>query len=279
MILVVGSLPVDSGKTTLARALVTEARSRGIDIGVSKPVTAVSGWYRYPVIERSREMGVLVGNDASLLHQAAGSSDPVELESPLISLLMPPDPDGLEWRYGTYSAINPMGKTVAIRLSDIQRTSHWHLPDNIGRLPRALQEEVVSLIASLRPPSEAVDRGGAEEILSGSRESIESAVRWITQRHELTVVESYSNAACPALACLGAWAVVVVAPGKAGLIDGSRYVKAFELRAGLSGHWQITTDNLLGLVTPEESLELLPGDGGCERAAEEVIDRWCERDR
>ncbi|WP_231845533.1 hypothetical protein [Pyrococcus abyssi] len=50
-VLIVGVLPYDSGKTTLAIKLVREAIEEGFDVGVSKPVGGFNGWYLRVSIE------------------------------------------------------------------------------------------------------------------------------------------------------------------------------------------------------------------------------------
>jgi len=58
--LIVGLLPYDSGKTTFARSLVKELVESGVDVGILKPISGISGWYQYDYIVKSIEMDFLL---------------------------------------------------------------------------------------------------------------------------------------------------------------------------------------------------------------------------
>lgn len=52
-ILVNGLLPQNSGKTTFALSVVKVLKEIGMDVGVSKLVSGINGWYQYECIEKS----------------------------------------------------------------------------------------------------------------------------------------------------------------------------------------------------------------------------------
>ncbi len=260
MILVVGSLPDNSGKTTVASSIISYARENGVDVGVFKPVTAVNGWYHYEVVERSRELGVLTGNDVFRLHQAAESEDPLEIESPLTSLMMPPDPDLVEWRRTSRSAVNPLGQTVLIRGSTPEGTDHHSIGGNMKRLPPLLKGKVEEMLESLDPAPEPITQEEARGVLTASNKSADDCLDWLSDRHELMVIESYSNAAAPSVGALNCEAVVAVAPGKAAVFEGDRYRSVFSAKRETRGFWQLTTEDVLTLLTPLSTFDLAPGD-------------------
>lgn len=139
MILVIGSLPDGSGKTTFAESLVSEMRDAGIDVGVSKPFCSSNGWYHYEVIEKSKEFGFLVGRDILKLHDAAKSRDEIEMENPVASLTVPPDLEKLEWNFSQYQfSINQL---VVMRVTD-ERTHHFLVSSNLDILSGMLREEI-----------------------------------------------------------------------------------------------------------------------------------------
>lgn len=260
MILVVGSLPDNSGKTTVATSIIAHARENGVDVGVFKPVTAVNGWYHHEVVERSKELGVLTGNDVFRLHEAAESSDPLEIESPLTSLMMPPDPDLVDWRRTSRSAVNPLGQTVLIRSSGPEQTAHYSIAENMKKLPGLLKSEIEELLGSLDPAPQSVSQEEARAVLTTSSRSLDDCLHWLSDRHELMVIESYSNAAAPSVGSLDCDAVVAVAPGKAALFEGERYRSVFSAKRETRGFWQLTTDDVLSLLTPLSTFDLAPGD-------------------
>jgi len=263
MILVVGLLPYDSGKTTLAKSLVLKARELGVDVGVSKPITAVNGWYQYESVLRSMELGVLVGNDIYSLHSAANSSDPIEVEGAVVSLLMPPDPERIGWQSSAYTALSLFDQVVCIRVTEIgsegvEETRHFYAPSNIHKLSDTLKSEVQKLLDSLRPEAVEVTQEQVEGILLNSYKLADDCLKCITEKHSLVVVESYSNAAAPAQSSLDAKIVIAVAPGKAAIYDGELYRKALMAISGIKEPWLTTTEEVIKLLKPLLTIELKP---------------------
>lgn len=262
MILVVGLLPYDSGKTTLAKSLVLKARELGIDVGVSKPITAVNGWYQYESILRSIELGVLVGNDIYSLHSAANSSDSIEVEGAVVSLLMPPDPERVGWQSSAYTAFSLFEQVVCMRVTGIgaggAETRHFYVPSNIYKLPDTLKKEINRLLCSLQPEAVKATQEQIEDILFNSYKLADDCLECVTEKHSLVVVESYSNAAAPAQSSLNANAVIAVAPGKAAIYDGKLYRKALMAVSDIKEPWVTTTEEVIKLLKPALTIELKP---------------------
>ncbi len=266
IILVVGLLPYDSGKTTLAKSLVLKARELGIDVGVSKPITAVSGWYHYESVLKSIELGVLVGNDIYSLHSAASSSDPVEVESAVVSLLMPPDPERVGWQSSAYTAFSLLDQVVCMRVTGIgaegvKETRHFYVPSNIQKLPHTLKNEIKRLLDSLQPEAVEVTQEQVENILLNSYRLADDCLKYVTEKHRIVVVESYSNAAAPTQSALKATVVIAVAPGKVAIYDGKLYRKALMAISDIKEPWLTTTDEVIRLLKPVLTLELKPVSG------------------
>ncbi len=253
-VLIVGLLPFDSGKTSLALSLIAEALDRGIDIGVVKPITAFSGWYQYSSVQRSMKFGKLVGEDIYRLHSHARSEDPIELESPVVLMHMPPDPDRVDWQSSFYTALNLNEQIITLRITDPNGTNHYYLPANLGRLTGVMRDLALKLIESLKPaPKEIHD---VDDILLNLGKFADGSVELISSNHEITIVESYNNASAPTQSSLKADIVLMVAPSKVAIYNGERYRKAVELL--LKPPWLISSEEVASLLKPIKTIETKP---------------------
>jgi len=267
MVLITGLLKYDSGKTSVAESIVTDAITRGIDIGVSKPISAVNGWYQYNCIKRSIEYGKLIGEDVYRLHNAAKSSDPLEIESPAVSLLIPPDPERVGWQSSAYMAFSLLDQIAVVRLTNVNESKHFYLPSNIRRISRILQKEIDKLINDIEPRPVKTEKLFVNELLFRSYEIADNCVEYIANRHDFLIVESYNNAASPTRKSLNAMAVVVATPSKVAIYDGDSYRKAMLATSEILEPWRTTTEEILPLIKPTKTVELNPG-----RRTEGLID-------
>ena len=249
-VLIVGLLQFDSGKTSLALSLISEALDRGMDVGVVKPITAFSGWYHYSSVLRSVEIGKLVGEDIYRLHVRARSKDPIELESPVVFMHMPPDPERVEWQSSYYTAMSLNEQIIAVRVGK----EHYYIPSNVNKLTNALRRVSLDLIKSLHPSPKKIE--DVERMILDSGDLANDYVEEIAKRHELTIIESYNDASAPTWSSLEADVVLLVAPSKVAVYDGERYRKAVELL--LKPPWLISSEEVVSLLKPIKTIEIEP---------------------
>ncbi len=267
-VLIVGLLPFDSGKTSLALSLIAEALSRGIDVGVIKPVTAFSGWYHYSSLVRSIEFGKLIGEDIYRLHVRARSRDPIELESPVVLMHMPPDPERVDWQSSFYTALNLNEQIIALRITNPSDTNHYYIPANLGRITNAMRNLALKLIESLNPaPKEIED---IDSILMNLGELADECVEFVSSKHEFTIIESYNNASAPTRSSLNADVVLLVAPSKVAIYSGERYRKAVEIL--LNPPWLISSEEVASLLKPVKIVETKPTKNESGAWAEGLLD-------
>ncbi|MFO7968183.1 MAG: ATPase [Archaeoglobaceae archaeon] len=256
-ILVVGLLPFDSGKTSMACSLISEARERGYDVGVSKPLSSMSGWYQHSCVDRSIDYGKLIGSDIYKLHEAAASSDPIEHEAPVVSLLMPPDPERVEWESKEYLGMNLPSQLVVIRVTNMKGTKHYYVPPNAERLTNTMKEEVRKVVDSVENPVEA-DLEFVNELLFNSYVIADEFLKSVADKHDLMIVESYNNAAAPTAKSLNTRSVIAIAPGKAAIYSGELYRKALTAVSSIKEPWKTTAEEILKLMRPFKTIELKP---------------------
>lgn len=262
-VLVTGLLPHDSGKTVAAVSLVAEAVSRGIDIGVAKPVSGFNGWSQYRFLEESARLGLLIGEDLYRLHRAAGSRDPLEMEGPVVVVLTPPDPASLEWRMSSYKEISYAVHRQALLaritgcIGGAPVTAYLYSRSHARRTHTALRRMVEEILRGKQYVE--ADPLVIEEALSHEALiNADSCLEKMFGKHESLVVESYNDAAAPTSLSLQVDAVLVVAPGRIALYKGERYAKAVHVIRGSRNPWQIVTQTVVDLLKPEASIETMP---------------------
>jgi len=258
MALIVGLLPYESGKTTVAKYLISEAVERGFDVGVSKPICAVNGWYNYSCMIKSLKYRKLIGEDVYKLHKAARSLDPIEIENPFALLLMPPDPERVEWRSSSYTALSIIDQVVLIRISTPNKTVHMFIPSNANRLTKTLREELERLKSNLNPTPKDLDYEDLDGVILKAHAIVDDCVKRIVDIHEFTIVESYSDAAAPTKGSLNADVVIAVAPSKLAIYTGEFYKKALIAISSIREPWLTKTEEILPLLNPIKTIELKP---------------------
>ncbi|CAB50227.1 ATPase [Pyrococcus abyssi] len=184
------------------------------------------------------------------------SIDRIELESPLVALLMPPDPERLGWKVSYYTGIAFHNQTVVVRVSGLRRTIHYYIPENLKRLTNPLRREVENFLRLVNPEPLSVDQ--LEEVLSSGRRIADEALSYIKGLHDFVVIESYSNYAAPTFKSLDVDVVIAVAPGKVALFKGEDYRKATSLYFNMKSPWLITTEDILPLLKPIKIVEFGP---------------------
>ncbi len=253
-VLVSGLLQFDSGKTSLALSLIHEAVERGMDVGVVKPVTSFSGWYQYSSVLKSMELGKLVGEDIYKLHETAKSEDPIELESPVVLMHMPPDPERVEWRSTFYTALNLKERIISVRITNPKGTNHFYVPENLNRLTGSLRDVATKLVNTLKPKPLDVEK--VDELIPKLGELADECVGTISSKHDFTLIESYNNASAPTWKSLDVDVVLIVAPSKVAIFEGKSYRKAVELL--LNPPWLIPSEDIVSILRPAKTVELKP---------------------
>ena len=257
MVLVVGLLEFDSGKTSVTASLVREARSRGIDAVAMKPVGSHNAWSQHASVLRSLKMKVLVGEDAYRLWLASEKAEPVELLSPLDILTAPPDLTGFEDVAEYLSALGSLtAQATLMRITRPPRsTRHYLIKDNAERVLPSLRVFISELARLLE--AESIRLNEAFKMMTHPHP--DEALAFLRDRHELLIVESFNNAAYPSPLSLEADKVILVAPGRAYVYEGSEYCKA--VRDSISSRGpRVTTPELIGRIRPLAAVSLKPRD-------------------
>ncbi len=272
-ILVTGLLAFDSGKTSVALSLVKDAVSKGIETGICKPVSAFSAWYQYGCVLHSIKRRKLIGEDIYRLHLAVGSDERIEVESPVAFLHAPPDPERAGWETSPYTAMGLQDSTLVYRISDCEKTEHYVIHKNLGRVTAVMRKEIDNLLEFLDPPPIEPEKFVLDRVLTEGRKIADECVGYLAKKYELLLIESFNNTSAPTLRSLDADKVVVVAPGKLAVYRGKDYRRALYAISNMRDPWRITVGNIVNLIHPESVVELRPdADGDCGVGIQEIID-------
>ncbi len=267
-ILVSGLLPFDSGKTTVARILIEGLRERGVSIGVSKPIAGHSLWYQHGSISNIARENMLVGEDAVVLRDSAGSKDPLPMINPLDIGTLPPDPEQFISSLSVY--YDHVGTTL--RSAIISRVSrcngdkvsyrHFVISDNLRVLNRDLRASFNRLLNYIKGEVEEVAFGAFERIVGDAVKHAERCLDTLYSMHENLLIESFNDASAPTVNSLNVDLVVVAAPGKVFVYEGDLYRRAFYVTSSIVhsspfGAWSTVAD-LVKLIKRYHALDMPP---------------------
>ncbi|WP_457619711.1 hypothetical protein [Methanopyrus sp.] len=242
VVLVVGLLETDSGKTTAALPLVS-----ALDLVPFKPRSGHNVWLHYDHTRRCVELGLPVSRDVFRLAEVAGVDLPLTTLNPVHRVWTSPDVGAavnsdVSLRYlsaqtDAYVLMDRLDETVFLYT---EGTELRYVPDETMEMTRECEVE------------EAREEPAPEEL----RRTIDRA--WSRVRKEGPVlVESLNNMAVPwpgVLKCDGV--AVAVGPGTALVYDLKDYARAAETLAGP----EAVTLSLLEVLEPLEVVRLPPLD-------------------
>jgi predicted P-loop ATPase/GTPase len=263
--LVVGLITHDAGKTTVARALISELVSRGYRVGVAKPVAGHNIWYQPASVRNSIENHILVGEDAVVLKKTSGSEDPLEAINPLDIALAPLDPIYYLKSLRSYEDVmaSMISSAIMLRISIcIERginTAHYIVYRRLERIPSSVRRVVEDIALKVYPRPIAIDAEALEPLILEGYIASETCYRAIANRHQVMVIESFNNSASPLARLENIDAVIAVSPGKILIYDGLTYLKALKVVLDVEGsihrRWWPTTSEVLRLISPLEIID------------------------
>ena len=273
--LVTGYLEVDSGKTSLALCLVRALKSRGRLALAAKPVAGHSAWHQYGTVVRSRELSLLVGEDAYRLAAEVGMLDRVHVLNPVDVLIAPMDP-------AKTGGIVEEPLNVALmrvtRCAGVVRVEHYVCEEVVNAAPHLLAQELVELARCLRPAPRQLSLREARELLwREAGACADRCLELLKGECEDLVVESFNNAAAPTPGSLDADYVLAVAPGRVDLFEGGKYREAVSVLASLGMVTKLTVSEVCRYVEPAYTAWVRPVARDFEEAYREPVEEVLKR--
>jgi len=278
MVLVVGLLERDSGKTSITVSMLNTARELGFNAVGFKPVGGHNAWNQYDTLARSLSLRMLVGEDAFKLWVASNRVESIDLLSPLDILLAPPDPAKVSLE--DYTGLEKTA--VLARLTKLDNgkifSTHFVVRENLMNIAPTLRRELLKLAYLTKAINISATR--LVNIVSNSAEYIDRVLKYLLDKYRLVIVESFNNAAFPTPFSLTADWVVLVAPTRVFIYRGKDYAKTVEEIAAIRGV-TITVPEVVKYVKPEKVLEICPrtrSELGCvKKDSIEILDYITEK--
>jgi len=218
VVLISGLIPYDSGKTWFTLSSALYARSLGLKVKVFKPVAGHNLWYSPRTIKRSVNVGLLLGNDATMYYENSLMDDPA-IGNPMAIATTPPDPLFYNKNIEAYltDIESVYASTVVSRITDCSSKviKHYYYPENLEKTPTLIRKAIKKLISVLR-----AEKSSVSELIKylesvDSERNINMCLNILQRSGDLVFVESFNDAISPCLSLLNNLdAIVIVAPGR-----------------------------------------------------------------
>ncbi|MFW9839283.1 MAG: hypothetical protein ACFFES_00160 [Candidatus Thorarchaeota archaeon] len=264
-VLLVGMNSFDSGKTELAKKLVSAYSGDGQTVEYFKPMSGHNYWFNYEHTKNCLEKGQLVSKDATRVRSAFNSKSPIELANPVHSLFVPlrierplqtlPNTLGLS---GSSSILTmerfskPSGSrvdtTVLLAQKLVEADQLIINLEEVGKLTRGAAILEVNSFEAVRE----FEQINFERYVSESFNVIENLA-------DVVVIEGFNDAAWPWDKLASVDVVLVVGPGHVFSYDPEKFRKASYLMVrGNLPIREVTFSRLSDLLRPVERVEITP---------------------
>lgn len=242
IVLVAGLIPYDSGKTWFTTAVGLATNSKGLKVGVFKPVAGHNLWYSPRTFKASIRLGLLVGNDI-LEYYKRGLAENPALSNPIAIATLPPDPTSYD-DLGTYfSEFETVGSTAALtRVYDCRRgrIDHYIHIENTARMSPTCREIAYKLQRALKAVPKAFSDIASYLMSPGVEDDLDECLAKVSAGKDIVYIEGFNDAvvAYPRLLEKSSL-LVIVAPGRVLVYDDvysiTRIVKESFEKHGVEG--------------------------------------------
>jgi len=248
--MVVGFRNLDSGKTTLTRALLHYFDEEGLKVCGFKPKAANNLWRDYDIIYESLSKGKIYGKDAKLLKSDSKTDLPEEVINPIHRLWIE-DPDS--------NRFNELPRFIVDRVKSPLKNNDSFLVLNkpvLGKYPeyseliKKLSYHDIIEITNIMELNEVINKYYAD--------AIDSAYNIIKEKNEILVTESYGDTALPWNKLENVKAVLGIEPWSIYLYDPKEYFSAVYLNIQLKNNFEISTNVIKGLIKPIKKIRIRP---------------------
>lgn len=269
-ILVVGLLPSDSGKTTLATGIAAGLSSLGYRVVPFKPISAHNWYTQYSATLANLDRGIPLSEDIIKLAEASGASERMEALNPVDILTAPLNPGGFLDARAPSSFYSYMGdffrQALISRISFVRSDgsivsvgyrNKGIIEKNLVVYRREILERVTRRLSRVEDFTSV--KALAEVLARNSMPAVDSALRYLDRRHRIILIESFNDAAWPLPAGAAVDMVIAVSPGLALIYDPARYRMAVQLREhAMPSFRSAVLSDVFDLVNPLMRLEVPP---------------------
>jgi len=267
-LLVVGLVPYDAGKTTIAESITLAIRDIGIKPLVYKPFSAHNWYLQYGTTIENLKSGMLFCEDILKLRKIADIKEPYEILNPVDTLMAPLDPEyyikNRMLRYYFIQLNDNRSHIVASRITIYvkQVNKHYNLILINKRAIKGktlITKDIEKLVYNA---DRILEEDRLDEYIAKLEQlripAITSTLSYLEEKYTHIIIESYNDAAYPLPLNIKVDYVIAVSPGKAMIYDAKDYLKAIHLKAMISKTYQIKTSDILDLLKPRQIIKIPP---------------------
>lgn len=264
-VLIVGSLPFDSGKTQLSIHIGKVLIESGLSVNYFKPISGHNYWYHYDHTKECLMNRKLVSRDATIVKKELGLTSNLLLLNPIHSLFAPsridrplqniPNSLGLSGSTSVqviqrFSEPNntKIDTTVLIAEELVEENRLIIGPEEVGML----SYDASIIIANRLEAFQEYEYNHYERYVTKSFSSIEKGV-------DIVIIESFNDSVWPWEALEYVDDVLVVSPGHIFRYDSEKMRKAsFLMRRGDLPIREVTLGRIVDLLKPIGKVEVRP---------------------
>ncbi|MHA1771596.1 MAG: hypothetical protein ACTSYL_05295 [Candidatus Thorarchaeota archaeon] len=278
-LLILGMIPFDSGKTSLAIQIAEYLRSQERRTEYFKPVSGHNYWYRYAHTQECINTGQLVSYDATRVRKEIGSNISPLIVNPVHSLFVPARLERPGRAYLSTLGLAGWDSFLALQRISIAKNNEIQ---NKMAMARGLIEKRKLIITeeeanALAADSEIVEVSSLEEAREFECAFFETAVnnafRFVAGEADYVVIESFNDSVWPWEGLEVVDNVLVVGPGQVFIYDPTRIRKAaFLAKRGEAPIREVTFSRIEDMLLPLDRIELHPQKGIDTKLIRSLID-------
>ncbi|BFH72498.1 hypothetical protein SJAV_04420 [Sulfurisphaera javensis] len=212
-ILVNGLLQYDSGKTTFSLHLLRELKNLGYNFRPLKPIAGHNVWFSFSTLLRSKELGILAGNDALKYYDDTGLR--IEEINPFALLIAPPDLEKLRMDVRLYNELVNLGLPIMVRYFDGSKVYHFYSSSYLSIIPDSIKTYLKDFINEVNAINLQPEK--LKELVDSSPHIADYVVSLLSNSN--LIIESYNDALAPTILSTHVDLVFAVSPGKVFLLE------------------------------------------------------------
>lgn len=213
--LCVGLKEIDSGKTSLALALMSYLKEQGQDVCGFKPRAGNNLWYDWSIVKKSLDEGSLYGHDAKVLHEASSQEVPISVVNPAHRLWVP---SYQEFTKGIPNFL--LDRITTEKGTLVVKNEQMDVPISSTYFEQLLEKAEVYHISS---------REDLRKVTSLYNQADAWAHSILTEQFDTIVYESYADIGIPWQEISSIDYVFAITPFRIYTFNGDRYLRAYDV--------------------------------------------------
>jgi predicted P-loop ATPase/GTPase len=248
-ILIIGLKPHNSGKTSLARALVSYLKEKKHTVCGFKPFSGNNIWYDFDIIDHTLSEGRIYGKDVFLLKQESDIHTAEEILNPIHRIWNEP---------ATIDPVTHLPNFIVDRITLQDTETHNSMLLINQNTVQQLPEKYIKKLSETSYIKHTIQDVATlnKHTATYYKKAVIQNYQTIQNQFDYIVIESYADQA------LFTWkgiphfdAVIAIEPWQITFYDPVQYEKALQLSTQIST-WEVSTQKIVELLKPERKIAL-----------------------